>query len=105
MTWSSLGMTLAMVLLAVVEIFKFDMEMKETPLYLTILLVFGSSTFILLHGIGFNIIPMLLVGELCPVRLKSITSSITITVVALMVFTVVKWFPFIMVYFGASATW
>ena len=65
---------LAMVLLAVVEIFKFDMEMKETPLYLTILLVFGSSTFILLHGIGFNIIPMLLVGELCPVRLKSITS-------------------------------
>ena len=35
--------------------------------------------------IGWQIIPMLLVGELCPVRLKSLTSGITITCVAIMV--------------------
>ena len=64
MTWTALGMTLAMILLAIIEVFKTDMEheLHEVPLYLTILLVFGSSTFILFHGIGFNVIPMLL-GE------------------------------------------
>ena len=54
MTWSSLGMTLAMILLAITEVFKTDMEneLHEVPLYLTILLVFGSSTFIMFHGIS-----------------------------------------------------
>ena len=54
MTWSSFGMTLAMILLAITEVFKTDMEneLHEVPLYLTILLVFGSSTFIMFHGIG-----------------------------------------------------
>ena len=54
MTWSSLGMTLAMILLAITEVFKTDMEneLHDVPLYITILLVFGSSTFIMFHGIG-----------------------------------------------------
>ena len=54
MAWSSLGMTLAMILLAITEVFKTDMEneLHEVPLYLTILLVFGSSTFIMFHGIS-----------------------------------------------------
>ena len=48
---------------------------------------------------------MLLVGELCPVRLKSWTSGITISLVAILVFTVVKVFPLAMATFGASITY
>ena len=87
-----------MVSLALTEHFK-----QSLPDYTHLILVICSSSFILFHAIGFNVIPMLLVGELCPVRLKSWTSGITISVVAILVFTVVKVFPLAMAAFGASA--
>ena len=48
---------------------------------------------------------MLLVGELCPVKLKSLTSGITIAVVAILVFTVVKVFPIAMAEAGGPMTY
>ena len=48
---------------------------------------------------------MLLVGELCPVKLKSLTSGITIAVVAILVFTVVKVFPIAMAQAGGPMTY
>ena len=107
MTWLGLGLTLAMTMLALIEAFKTEMEnmQHEVPLHITIMLVFASSAFVLFHGIGFNVIPMLLIGELCPIKLKSITSSLALTWVALMIFIVVKMFPIAMGYVGASATY
>ena len=72
---------------------------------MTALLVVSSSSFILFHAIGFNVIPMLLVGELCPVKLKSLTSGITIASVAIMVFIVVKVFPIAMSNVGGPMTY
>lgn len=100
MTLSSIGMTMSMVSLAITEYFK-----HSVPDYTHLILVICSSSFILFHAIGFNVIPMLLVGELCPVRLKSWTSGITISIVAILVFTVVKVFPLAMATFGASITY
>ena len=91
---------MSMVSLALTEYFKHSL-----PDNTHLILVICSSSFILFHAIGFNVIPMLLVGELCPVRLKSWTSGITISVVAILVFTVVKVFPLAMAAFGASMTY
>ena len=78
----------AMASLATVEHLKHEHELEKN--LMTTLLVMSSSSFILFHAVGFNVIPMLLVGELCPVKLKSITSGITIAVVGILVFIVVK---------------
>ena len=79
---------IAMASLATVEHLKHEHELEKN--LMTTLLVMSSSSFILFHAVGFNVIPMLLVGELCPVKLKSITSGITIAVVGILVFIVVK---------------
>ena len=100
MTCSAIGMMISMVSLSVTEYFK-----SSIPDLTTLILAICSSSFILFHSIGFNVIPMLLVGELCPVRLKSWTSGITISLVAILVFTVVKVFPLAMATFGASITY
>jgi MFS family permease len=107
MVWSSVGMTLAMTGLSVIEFFKSGMGHfgADAPLFLIVFLVISTSAFILFHGIGFNIVPLLLVGELCPVRLKSLTSGITITAVAIMVFIVVKIFPLAVATVGAHYTY
>ncbi len=135
---SSIGMTVSMASLAVIEHFKAVLEGDQSDhlhhdilqqnltehlhhehhghhghhheeddgnLLITVLLVVATSGFILSHGIGFNIIPMLLVGELCPVRLKSLTSGLTITVVAILVFSVVKMFPIAVATMGGHYTY
>ena len=59
----------------------------------TPILVITSSCFILFHSVGFHVIPWVLLGELCPVKLKSLTSGIVISMVAILGFAVVKIFP------------
>jgi len=102
MTCSAIGMFLSMSSLAAIEQIMEQFLSHSTS---STLLVVSSSSFILSHAIGFNVIPMLMVGELCPVNLKSLTSGITIAVVAVLVFTVVKVFPIAMVSMGATMTY
>ena len=52
--------------------------------------VLETSCFIFSYGIGMNLVPWLLVGELCPVNLRAISSSIAVTICAAWVFLVVK---------------
>ena len=92
MTFSGVGMCIAMVSLATIEY----INIYYVPIYSmtsTILLIISSSAFILFHSIGFNVIPMILLGELCPVQLKSLTSGIVMSLVAILTFAVVKIFP------------
>ncbi len=102
MTTSAFGMFLSMVALSTVESFKSHLESQTT---LSALLIVSSSSYLLFHAIGFNIIPMLLVGELCPVKLKSVTSGLTLAWVATMAFIVVKVFPISMAFIGATTTY
>ena len=55
--------------------------------------VISSFIYILLHSIGFQVIAMILLGELCPVKLKSLTSGIVISIESILAFGVVKIFP------------
>ena len=91
MTFSAVGMFIAMVCLASIEYAKQYHELETsvgTPI-----LVITSSCFILFHSVGFHVIPWVLLGELCPVKLKSLTSGIVISMVAILGFAVVKIFP------------
>ena len=72
MTCSAIGMFLSMSSLAAIEQIMEQFLSHSTS---STLLVVSSSSFILSHAIGFNVIPMLMVGELCPVNLKSLTSG------------------------------
>ena len=84
-------MFIAMVCLASIEYVKqhYDLEASVgTPILIII-----SSCFILFHSVGFHVIPMVLLGELCPVKLKSWTSGIVISIVSIIGFAVVKIFP------------
>lgn len=49
-----------------------------------------TSGFIFAYGIGMNLVPWLLVGELCPPKVRSISSAIAVTVCAVCIFAVVK---------------
>ena len=104
MMGSSFGMMLAMSMMAIVEYFRFESKGDQWK-HLTILIEVGSTFFILFHSLGFNTIPMLLLGELCPVRLKSITSSIAVGIMATLVFVLIKFFPIAMTSLGAPATY
>ena len=80
-----------MVCLASIEYVKQHYEFEAsvgTPILIII-----SSCFILFHSVGFHVIPMVLLGELCPVKLKSWTSGIVISIVSIIGFAVVKIFP------------
>ena len=51
-------------------------ETTEGPsIAVSVLTVISLSTFLLFHSVGFNVIPFILMGELCPVKLKSLTSG------------------------------
>ena len=71
----------------------------------SVITVFSSSAFLLFHAIGFNVIPMILMGELCPPKLKSLTSGIVMSMVAILVFGVVKIFPLALDVVGGPATY
>ena len=54
------------------------------------LTVIETSGFIFSFGIGMNLVPWLLVGELCPTNVRAISSAIAVTVCAICIFAVVK---------------
>ena len=99
MTSSAIGMFLGMVCLAAVEYVKLSSIGKENDATdmpnsrattFSVITVISSSAFLLFHSIGFNVIPMILMGELCPPKLKSLTSGLTISMTTILVFVVVK---------------
>ena len=68
----------------------FQEDCDHIEVWLRWLPVAETSGFIFSYGIGMNLIPWLLVGELCPPHLRAISSSIAVTVCATCIFTVVK---------------
>ena len=116
MTSSAIGMFLAMVCLAAVEYVKQNPETEisneqnqklddSKSTTVSVITVISSSAFLLFHAIGFNVIPMILMGELCPPKLKSLTSGIVMSMVAILVFGVVKIFPLALDVVGGPATY
>lgn len=103
MICSALGMFVAMTSLALIEHFKHDIIEDKTVT--NVLLLVSSCSFLFFQAIGFAVIPMMMIGELCPIKLKSLTSGITLAFVSILVFTVVKVFPIAMAAFGAPITY
>ena len=56
-------------------------------------------------GAGVGTIPWLLLGELCPSKVKSLASGITVAVAFVTIFLVVKAFPYGLEYLGPPATY
>ena len=91
MTCSAVGMFIAMATFAIFEYIKQYHTLDKTVG--TTFQVISSFIYILLHSIGFQVIAMILLGELCPVKLKSLTSGIVISIESILAFGVVKIFP------------
>ena len=95
-------MTITMGLLAVAVYFKYEYMDIEWLKWLPILL---TSSFIFAFGIGMNNIPWLLVGELCPSKVRAISSAMAVTLCAISVFIVVKLFPVAVETFSPHVTY
>jgi hypothetical protein len=52
-----------------------DVTKSEPSIAVSVITVISLSAFLLFHSVGFNVIPFILMGELCPVKLKSLTSG------------------------------
>ena len=64
-----------------------------------------TSGYMFSFGIGLMITPMVIIGELCPVRVKNITSSLSFGTSALTVFFVTKSFPYMFGHWGHLMTY
>ena len=94
MTCSAVGMFIAMATFAIFEYIKqYHSYHTLDKTVGTTFQVISSFIYILLHSIGFQVIAMILLGELCPVKLKSLTSGIVISIESILAFGVVKIFP------------
>ena len=71
----------------------------------SVITVISLSAFLLFHSVGFNVIPFILMGELCPVKLKSLTSGIIMAFVSVVVFGIIKVFPFALEEIGGAGTY
>ena len=56
-------------------------------------------------GAGVGTIPWLLLGELCPSKVKGIASGVTVSVAFVMIFAVVKIFPYGLEYLSPAGTY
>ena len=61
--------------------------------------------YILVFGAGVGTIPWLLLGELCPSKVKGVASGVTVAVAFICIFAVVKLFPFGLKYLTPSGTY
>ena len=61
--------------------------------------------YILVFGAGVGTIPWLLLGELCPSKVKGVASGVTVAVAFICIFAVVKFFPFGLKYLTPSGTY
>jgi len=61
--------------------------------------------YMLSNGIGVGTVPWLLLGELCPARVKGVASGITVFVAFSTIFCLVKVFPAMLSTMGAPATY
>lgn len=61
--------------------------------------------YMLSFGLGVATVPWLLLGELCPSKVKGVASGITVFVAFLTIFGVVKSFPFCLAYLGPHGTY
>ena len=61
--------------------------------------------YILVFGAGVGTIPWLLLGELCPSKVKGVASGLTVAVAFICIFAVVKLFPFGLKYLTPSGTY
>ena len=71
-------------------IFIFHAKSSYFKAWLRWITVMETSGFIFSFGIGMNLVPWLLVGELCPPKVRAISSAIAVTVCAISIFAVVK---------------
>ena len=58
-----------------------------------------------MFGAGVGTIPWLLLGELCPSKVKGIASGVTVSVAFVMIFAVVKIFPYGLEYLSPAGTY
>ena len=56
-------------------------------------------------GAGVGTVPWLLLGELCPSKVKGIASGLTVSVAFVMIFAVVKIFPYGLEYLSPAGTY
>jgi hypothetical protein len=61
--------------------------------------------YMLSFGFGVGTVPWLLLGELCPARVKGLTSAMTVCVAYTTIFLVVKLFPAMTTALGAPTTY
>ena len=63
------------------------------------------NLYFLVFGAGVGTIPWLLLGELCPSKVKGIASGVTVSVAFVMIFAVVKIFPYGLEYLSPAGTY
>ena len=80
-------------------------ENEESSVIISVVTVISLSAFLLFHSVGFNVIPFILMGELCPVKLKSLTSGIVMSFVSVLVFAKIKIFPVALEAIGGAGTY
>ena len=61
--------------------------------------------YMLSYGLGVGTIPWLLLGELCPARVKGVSSGLAVFVAYLTIFLVVKLFPWLTAAAGRAVTY
>ena len=80
-------------------------ESEEPSAAIAVITVISLSAFLLFHSVGFNVIPFILMGELSPVKLKSLNSGIVMAFVSLLVFAIIKVFPVALNGIGGGGTY
>ena len=64
-----------------------------------------NPQFFSVFGAGVGTVPWLLLGELCPSKVKGIASGVTVSVAFVMIFAVVKIFPYGLEYLSPAGTY
>ena len=69
-------------------------ELRGLVLMFDVVPALSVILYILVFGAGVGTIPWLLLGELCPSKVKGVASGVTVSVAFVCIFAVVKLFPF-----------
>ena len=73
--------------------------------FLTVLPLLEIIVYMLSYGAGLGTVPWILLGELCPAKVKGVASGVTVFVAFLTIFAIVKLFPFALASVGTSWTY
>jgi len=82
-----------------------SLQEERTLLFYNIYPAVSVILYMLVYGAGVGTIPWLLLGELCPCKVKVITSGVTVFMAFISIFAVVKIFPYGLQYLKPPGTY